>query len=104
MYKFQVVWSMHMRITIVFVKFVFRHVESFKMKQRAAFTFCVKLKKMATETFEMSKSAYGAKRLSRTGVSEWHERFREGRQSLQGDERKARPSTSGKEESTEVIQ
>jgi hypothetical protein len=29
------------------------------MEQRAAITFCVKLKKTATETFEMLKSAYG---------------------------------------------
>jgi hypothetical protein len=35
---------------------------------------------------------------------EWHKRFKEGRESLQGDERKGRPSTSGAEESTEVIQ
>jgi hypothetical protein len=32
-------------------------VEGFKMEQRAAIKFCVKLKKTATETFEMLKSA-----------------------------------------------
>jgi hypothetical protein len=47
-----------MRITVVLVKF-FRCVEGFKMEQRAAIKFCVKLKKTATETFEMLKSAYG---------------------------------------------
>jgi hypothetical protein len=87
-----------------FCEVVFRHVESFKMEQRAAIKFWVKLKKTATETFEMSKSAYAAERLSRTGVSEWHERVREVRQSLQDDERKGRPSTSRTDESTEVIQ
>jgi histone-lysine N-methyltransferase SETMAR len=37
-------------------------------------------------------------------VFEWHKRFKEGRESLQGDKRKGRPSTSRTEESTEVIQ
>jgi hypothetical protein len=36
---------------------VFRHVKGFKMEQRAAIKFCVKLKKTATKTFEMLKSA-----------------------------------------------
>jgi hypothetical protein len=45
-----------MRIPIVLVKF-FRRVEDFKMEQRAAIKFCAKLKKPATETFEMLKSA-----------------------------------------------
>jgi transposase len=40
----------------------------------------------------------------RTSVFEWHERFKEGRESLQDDERKGCPSTSRTEESTEVIQ
>jgi hypothetical protein len=37
-------------------------------------------------------------------VFEWHKRFKEGRESLEGDERKGRPSTSRTEESAEVIQ
>jgi hypothetical protein len=32
------------------------------MEQRAATKFCVKLKKTATEMFEMLKSAYGGER------------------------------------------
>jgi hypothetical protein len=58
----------------------------------------------ATETSEMLKSTYGEECLSRTSVSEWHKRFKEGRESLQDDERKGHPSTSRTEESTEVIQ
>jgi hypothetical protein len=45
------------------------------MEQRAAINFCVKLKKTATETFEMLRSAYG-EGLSRTNVFEWHKRFK----------------------------
>jgi hypothetical protein len=37
---------------------------------------CVKLKKTATETFEMLKSAYREKRLSRTSVFEWHKKLK----------------------------
>jgi hypothetical protein len=57
-----------MRITIVLVKLVFCHAEGFKMEQRAAIKFFVRLKKTATETFEMLKSAYGEDCLSRTSV------------------------------------
>jgi hypothetical protein len=57
----------------------------------------------ATGTFKMM-SAYGEECLSRAHVLEWHRRFKEGRESLQDDERKGRPSASRTEESTEVIQ
>jgi hypothetical protein len=56
------------------------------MQHREAIKFSVKLKKMATEKFEMLKSAYGEEYLSRTSVLEWHKRFKEGRGSLQDDE------------------
>jgi hypothetical protein len=82
----------------------FRRVETFKMEQREAIKFCVKLKKTATETFEMLKSAYGEVSLSKTSVFEWHKWFNEGRRSSQDDERKGRSSTSRTEESKEVIQ
>jgi methylthioribose-1-phosphate isomerase len=74
------------------------------MEQRSVIKFCVKLKKLATGTFEMLKSAYDEECLSRTSVFEWHKSFKEGWESLQDDERKGRPSTSRTEESTEVIQ
>jgi hypothetical protein len=59
-----------MRITVVLVKLVFRHVEGFEMEKRATIKFCVKLKKPTTETFEMLKSTYGEECLSRTSVFE----------------------------------
>jgi transposase len=70
------------------------------MEQRTANKFCIKLKKTATETFEMLNSAYDEECLSRTSVFEWLKRSKEGRKSLQGDGRKGRPSTSRTEEST----
>jgi hypothetical protein len=45
------------------------------MEQRAAIKFCVKLKKTATETFEMLKNMHGEECLSRVRVFEWHKRF-----------------------------
>jgi hypothetical protein len=62
------------RITIG-LKVFFLHVKDCKMEQRAAIKFCIKLKKTATE---MLKNAYGKECLSRTSVSEWHKRLKEG--------------------------
>jgi transposase len=73
-------------------------------EQKVAIKFSAKLQKRAIETFEMLRSAYGEECLSRTSVFEWHKRFKEGRESLQEDERKGRPSTSRTEESTKVVQ
>jgi hypothetical protein len=52
----------------------------------------------------MLKSVYGEECLLRTGVFEWHKRFKEGRELLQDDEWKGHPSTSRTEELAEVIQ
>jgi transposase len=95
---------MRMRITIVLVKLVFSSCRSFKREHRAAIHFCVKLKEKAIEMFGMLKSAYGEECLSRTTLFEWHKRFKEGREALQSNERKDRPSGSRTEEKTEVIQ
>jgi uncharacterized membrane protein len=50
MSEFQLVWFMHVRITIVLVKLVFFVVSNFQNSTKAAIKFCVKLKKTATET------------------------------------------------------
>jgi hypothetical protein len=52
----------------------------------------------------MLKSAYGEECLLRTSVFDWHKRFKEGRESLEDDERKGLPSTSRTKDSMEVIQ
>jgi hypothetical protein len=41
------------------------------MEQGVAVKFCVKLKKMAAETFEILKNVYSEEFLSRTSVFEW---------------------------------
>jgi hypothetical protein len=52
----------------------------------------------------MLKSPYSEECLLRTSVSEWHKRFKEGRELLKDYERKGCPSTSRTEEPMEVIQ
>ena len=63
-------------------------------EQRLAVKFCVKLGKSATETFAMLNTAYGDVAMKRTACFKWHERFKDGRQSIEDDERPGRPSTS----------
>jgi hypothetical protein len=46
-----------MRIKTVSVKLVSYRVEGFKMEQRTAIKFCLKLKETATEAFEMLSNA-----------------------------------------------
>lgn len=65
-----------------------------RLEQRANIKFCVKLRKSATETFEMLQQAYGDDAMSRARCFEWHSRFKNGRTSLEDDERSGRPSTS----------
>jgi hypothetical protein len=67
-----------MTTTIVLVKLVFCFVEGSKVEQRAAIKFCVKLKKTATQTFEMFKSSYSEECLSRTNVFGWHKSSNKG--------------------------
>jgi hypothetical protein len=47
--------------------------------------------KTATETFQLIKQAYA---LSRTWGFEWYERFRDGRENLEDDERSGRPTAA----------
>ncbi|XP_076337614.1 protein GVQW3-like [Tachypleus tridentatus] len=63
-------------------------------EQRLAVKFCVKLGKSATETFAMLNTAYGDVAMKRTACFKWHERFKDGRQSIEDDERPGRLSMS----------
>jgi hypothetical protein len=52
----------------------------------------VKLKKSETETFQLLAEAYGEDSMSLAHVFEWHERFSEGRESVEDDIATAGPS------------
>ena len=57
------------------------------LQERYATNFCFKLGKNATETYGMLQTAFGASCMNRAWVFEWHERFKEGRESVRDDER-----------------
>ena len=50
--------------------------------------------KNGVETFEMLKTAFGEQCLSPARIFEWHKRFKEGRDSADGNPRSGRPTTS----------
>jgi hypothetical protein len=71
-----------------FIDFVFPvGCEDRKIEQHICIKFCVKHGKSDTETLEMLHEAFGEHSLSRTGVFEWHSRFKAGRVSVEDDER-----------------
>ena len=58
------------------------------LEERYAITFCFKLgKNDAREMYGMLQTAFGASCMNRASVSEWHKRFKEGRESVRDDER-----------------
>ena len=54
---------------------------------RYAIKFCFKLGKIATETYGMLQTAFRPFCMNRASVFEWHNRFKEGRESVRDDER-----------------
>jgi hypothetical protein len=54
--------------------------------ERVNIKFLVKLKKSATETFQLLTEVYGEDCMSRARVFEWHKRFSEGRESVKHDD------------------
>lgn len=65
-----------------------------KSEQRACVKFCFKTGKTASETYELLKTAFGDKCLSRSNVFIWFNRFKNGRESVEDEPRSGRPSTS----------
>ena len=62
--------------------------QSDTLEERYAIKFCFKLgKNDATETYGMLQTAFRPYCMDRASVSEWHKRFKEGRESVKDDER-----------------
>ena len=57
------------------------------LEERYAIKLCLKLGKNATETYGMLQTAFGQSCMNRASVSEWHNRFQEGRESVRDNER-----------------
>jgi len=64
------------------------------LEQRYAITFCAKLGKSGSETLQLLRTAYGDAVLSSAQVLRWHMAFKDGRKSVEDEERAGRPSTS----------
>ena len=67
-------------------------------EQPICITFCFKIGKTATETYQLLQQAYGEDAMGRTQVFDWFRRFKGGRTSVESDPRLGRPSTSTNEE------
>jgi transposase len=63
------------------------------LEQRINIKFCTKSGKSASETVQMLTEAYGADAVKKSSVSEWHKRFKEGREDVKDDERTGRAKT-----------
>ncbi len=61
--------------------------QSDSLQERYTLKFCIKLGKNATETYGMLQPAFGASCMNLASIFEWHKRFKEGRESVRGDER-----------------
>ena len=57
------------------------------LEERYAIKLCFKLGKNATETYGTLQTASGVSCIIRASVFEWHNRFKEGRESVREDER-----------------
>ncbi|XP_041565913.1 protein GVQW3-like [Drosophila elegans] len=73
------------------------------MEQRAGIKFCFKLGKTFTETHKLMKQVYGDDCLSRTSTYEWFNRFKNGRESLEDDERSGRPKSAVIDENIQIV-
>jgi hypothetical protein len=63
-------------------------------EQRVCITFCQKLGKTATETYEMLRQAFGETALRRSKTFKWYSRFKNGHTSVNDDPHTGRLSTA----------
>ena len=63
----------------------------------------MKLKKSATETFQLLTEAYGEECMSRARTFEWHKGFSEGRESVKDDDCPGHPRTAVTDENIEEV-
>jgi len=64
------------------------------LEQLYAIKFCAKLRKSGSETLQLLRAAYGNAVLSSVQVLRWHKVFKDGRESVEDEQRTGRPSTS----------
>jgi len=64
------------------------------LEQHYAINFCAKLGKSCSETLQLLRTAYGDSVFSSAQVLVWHKVFKDGRESVEDEQRAGRPSTS----------
>ena len=72
-------------------------------EQHINMKFCFKLQKSAKETHKMLKLVYGDAAVTMKMVYKWFERFHNGCESVQDEERSGHPSTSTTQENVERV-
>ena len=82
--------------TCVCVIVIFTMCES--TEQRVCIKFCFKIRKTATETYQLLQQAYSEDAMGHTQVFDWFRQFKEGRTSIESDLRSGQPSASRKKE------
>ena len=65
--------------------------------------FLVRLGKTPTEAPKLLQEVYGDDTMSRTCLSEWLRRFKEGREEVEDEYRSGRPSTSKTDHNVECV-
>jgi hypothetical protein len=73
------------------------------IEQRLAIEFCFKAGKIATETLQIVKAAYGDQTLCRSNVFQWYGRFHDGREDIEDDPRSSRPTECRNDNNVEKI-
>ena len=72
--------------------------QSDTLEERYAITFCFKLGKNVTKTYGMLQTAFRSSCMNRASVFEWHNRFKEGMESVRDDEKCGRSKEVNKPE------
>ena len=72
-------------------------------EQRINMKFCFKVQKSAKETHEMLKLVYGDAAVTKKTVCKWSERFHNGCELVEDEERSGHPSTSKTQENVERV-
>ena len=72
-------------------------------EQRINLKFLVKLGKKPSECLQLLREVYGDDAMSQARVYEWHKRFRDGRESVDDDQKTGRPSTARTDENVSRV-